>query len=38
MTALNPVFTIGMQIMETIKIHQKLSNEEARKKAVHMLR
>lgn len=38
MTSLNPVFTIGMQIMETIKIHQKLSNEEARKKAVHMLR
>ena len=37
MTSLNPVFTIGMQIMETLKIHQKLNKEEARKKAVHML-
>ena len=37
MTSLNPVFTIGMQIMETIRIHQKVSKEEARKKAVHML-
>lgn len=33
MTSLNPVFTIGMQIMETIRIHQKLSREEARKKS-----
>lgn len=37
MTSLNPVFTIGMQIMETLRIHQKLTKQEAFKKAVHML-
>ena len=37
MTSLNPVYTIGNQIMETIKLHQKLRRPEARKKAIEML-
>ncbi len=38
MTSLNPVMTIGKQIGETLKIHQKLSGKEAREKAIEMLR
>jgi peptide/nickel transport system ATP-binding protein len=38
MTSLNPVFTIGNQIMETIRLHQKLGKKEAREKAIEMLR
>lgn len=37
MTSLNPVFTIGMQIMEPLSIHLKLSPRAARAKAEHML-
>lgn len=37
MTSLNPVFTIGNQIMETIQLHQKLSKKDARLKAIEML-
>jgi oligopeptide/dipeptide ABC transporter ATP-binding protein len=37
MTSLNPVFTIGMQIMESIKLHKGLSNKEAKEKAIEML-
>ena len=37
MTALNPIETIGFQISETLKIHNKLSKKEARKKACEML-
>ncbi|MBF0279672.1 MAG: ABC transporter ATP-binding protein [SAR324 cluster bacterium] len=37
MTALNPVFTIGNQICETIRFHQKNSKEESRKKALELL-
>ena len=37
MTALNPVFTIGNQIRETIRLHQKVNKEESRQKAVEML-
>ena len=37
MTSLNPVFTIGDQIMEAILFHQKVDKEEARKKAIEML-
>jgi len=37
MTSLNPVFTIGNQIMEPLIRHQKLSKIEARKKAIEML-
>lgn len=38
MTSLNPVFTVGKQIMETILIHQDATKEEARAKAVEMLK
>jgi peptide/nickel transport system ATP-binding protein/oligopeptide transport system ATP-binding protein len=37
MTSLNPVFTIGDQIMEAIILHQGLDKTEARKRAVEML-
>ena len=37
LSSLNPVFTVGNQIMEPLLIHQKLSKEEARKKAVELL-
>jgi oligopeptide/dipeptide ABC transporter ATP-binding protein len=38
MTALNPVFTIGNQLCETIKLHQKLSRQERNALAVQLLR
>jgi len=38
MTSLNPVFTIGNQIMESIIQHQKLTKSTAREKAVEMLK
>ena len=38
MTALNPVYTIGDQIMEAIILHQRLSKKEARNRAIEMLR
>lgn len=38
MTSLNPVFTIGNQIMEAIILHQGLSKSDARDKTVEMLR
>lgn len=38
MTSLNPVFTIGNQIMEAIMLHQRLKRAEARDKAIEMLR
>ena len=37
MTSLNPVYTIGNQIMEAIMLHQHLHKKEARKKAIEML-
>ena len=37
MTSLNPVYTIGTQIMESIILHQRLSRNDARDKAVEML-
>lgn len=37
MTSLNPVFTIGDQIMEAIMLHQGLDKREARKRAIEML-
>lgn len=37
MTCLNPVYTIGNQLMEAILCHKKISKEEAYKKAVSML-
>jgi oligopeptide/dipeptide ABC transporter ATP-binding protein len=38
MTSLNPVLTIGDQIMENIITHQKLSKPRARKQAIEMLK
>ncbi|NMB10912.1 MAG: ABC transporter ATP-binding protein, partial [Firmicutes bacterium] len=38
MTSLNPVFTVGNQIIEAIMLHQSLDNVEAREKAIDMLR
>jgi oligopeptide/dipeptide ABC transporter ATP-binding protein len=37
MTSLNPVFTIGNQIAEAVRLHQGLSNREAMNKATEML-
>jgi len=37
MTYLNPVFTIGNQIMEGILLHQQLNKRQARKKAIDIL-
>jgi oligopeptide transport system ATP-binding protein len=38
MTSLNPVFTVGNQISEAVRIHQDVSRSEARKRAVQVLR
>ncbi|HET7628744.1 MAG TPA: ABC transporter ATP-binding protein [Bacillales bacterium] len=38
MTSLNPVFTIGDQLIEGIRLHKKVSKKEARKKAVDILK
>ena len=38
MTAFSPVHTVGNQIIETIRIHQQVSREEARDQAIEMLR
>jgi len=37
MTSLNPVYTVGNQIMETIMLHQNLGKRAAREKAIEML-
>ncbi len=37
MTSLNPVFTIGNQIIEAITLHQDVDKQEARKRAIQML-
>ena len=37
MTALNPVFTIGNQLRETLIVHNEMSKEEAQKKGIEML-
>jgi len=37
MTSLNPVFTIGDQIIETIQLHQGLKDDAAEKKALELL-
>ncbi len=38
LSSLNPVFTIGDQIMETLRIHQNMDKEKAREEAIEMLR
>ena len=37
MTSLNPVFTVGNQIIEAVQLHQKLDDDASRKKAIEML-
>ena len=37
MTALNPVFTAGQQIVEVLRLHQKLKGKTARKRGIEML-
>lgn len=37
MTSLNPVFTIGEQISEAVRLHQKVSKAEARRLSIEML-
>lgn len=37
MTALNPLHSIGQQIIETLLLHSDLSPAEAREKAIHLL-
>lgn len=38
MTSLNPVFTCGDQVMEAVILHQKVSHEVARNRALEMFR
>jgi len=38
MTSLNPVYTVGRQIAESIRLHEGLSRREAMDRAVEMLR
>ena len=38
MTSLNPVFTVGEQIAEALRLHRKLSRKEAKRAAVEAMR
>ncbi len=38
MTSLNPVYSVGWQIIEAIRLHQKKSRREAKERAIEMLR
>ena len=37
MTSLNPVYSVGYQIQEVLKLHQGLTKKAAREKAIHLL-
>lgn len=37
MTSLNPVFTVGAQIAETLQLHKKLPKKEALEQAIHLM-
>jgi len=37
MTSLNPVLTVGFQIMETLKLHQGMNDKQARERAAELL-
>ncbi len=36
MTSLNPVYTCGNQVMEAIRLHQKISNKDAKKRVIEL--
>ncbi len=38
LTSLNPVFTIGQQMIETMKVHLKLNRKEAARRAIGLLK
>ena len=38
LTSLNPVFTIGRQITDILRLHQSMNKKQAREKALEMLR
>ncbi|MDD6794191.1 MAG: ABC transporter ATP-binding protein [Clostridiaceae bacterium] len=38
MSSLNPVFTVGFQIMESLILHEGLNDKEAREKAIDLLK
>lgn len=38
LSSLNPVFTVGDQIVETIRIHEDIGKKEAKEKAIEMLK
>ncbi len=38
MTSLNPVFTIGQQLVEALMLHEKITKQQAKEKAVEMLK
>jgi oligopeptide/dipeptide ABC transporter ATP-binding protein len=38
MTSLNPVYTIGAQIIEAVRLHQNVDKPTARKRAIEMLK
>jgi peptide/nickel transport system ATP-binding protein len=37
LTSLSPVHTVGAQVAETVKLHQKVGNAEARERTIHLL-
>ncbi len=36
MTSLNPVFTVGAQVMEALRLHQRMSKAEARQRTIDL--
>ena len=38
MSSLNPVYTVGQQIMETVRLHDGVNKREARNRAIEMLK
>ncbi|MBP3040639.1 ABC transporter ATP-binding protein [Bacillaceae bacterium Marseille-Q3522] len=38
LTSLNPVFTVGFQVSEALRLHQQLNKEDAKKEAIKLLK